>query len=928
MRCPHCHKETDSITEPCPHCERPPGDLPASSTNDDEGSDQPITADREGDLTRTFHGRSVPPADLPSPATSSSDEQLGTTISNRYEILSEIGRGGFATVYRALDKKLGREVAIKRLRLDVNAEDSQDRITRFIREAQLIASLNHRNIVHVYDHDTDDLGHYIVMEYIPGLSLAAYCKQEGAIAPLKAVELIQGVCLGLSYAHRKQLIHRDIKPANILLLEEDDELIPKIVDFGLARIGSHSDISATGYYLGTPFYMAPEQMGDIKSTTHRADIYAVGKTLYEMVSDTIPDNVDPAKIPPPSQLTEIIFKCTKASVEERYFSMEELYQELDTLFTQSDESKSTISSSLLTNLCPECNSANKDQDHFCRTCGTGLTRPCLECEHNNSLHADFCGSCGCPVRKTFQLMEIQHQVAALREEKQWEEITQACQLETFDLDALGPLAQQIVVVLDGAGKQAARWQLEAEELSLKIQNAVDAAEFEGLLPKIQRYRQLVPGNPELDQLFGEIERRENLQTDQAQDVFSEATHCFDRSEDERVIELIGSVSNRYRTADMQSLLEQAERRNERVQELTQLIQGAQGKGGHDSLLTWVNEYLTYRPADTSISQVRDELRQQQQTKNFDHRQSIHRTLQSKQFIRRLLILSAVVVLAGLIIVLLYRQLGQSPPAPGNPSPPTDGTTPVVPNGWITDARKNLLAKQPLLNSINMVLVPVRAGSFEMGDADTDSGNSRHLVNISRDFYLSSYEVTQEQYQLVMDNNPSRFVSPQSPVENVSWQDAQAFCLKLSHLERAASFSYRLPTEAEWEYSCRAGEKADFSFGEDIKLIDQHAWYNKNSSGQSHQVGSKRPNAWHLFDMHGNVMEWCQDWHQETYDQSSRQQDPVGPKTGKKRVVRGGSWDLPAPLCASSQRFMLSPSTRYAALGFRVVLLANQGTQSN
>ncbi|MFP6620391.1 MAG: serine/threonine-protein kinase, partial [Pirellulaceae bacterium] len=193
---------------------------------------------------------------------------MGTTISNRYEILSEIGRGGFATVYRALDKKLGREVAIKRLRLDANADDSQDRITRFIREAQLIASLNHRNIVHVYDHDTDDLGHYIVMEYIPGLSLAAYCKQEGAIAPLKAVELIQGVCLGLSYAHRKQLIHRDIKPANILLLEEDDELIPKIVDFGLARIGSHSDISETGYFLGTPFYMAPEQMGDIKSTTH------------------------------------------------------------------------------------------------------------------------------------------------------------------------------------------------------------------------------------------------------------------------------------------------------------------------------------------------------------------------------------------------------------------------------------------------------------------------------------------------------------------------------------------------------------------------------------------------------------------------------------------------------------------------------------
>jgi|GEM_PF-1694978 len=923
MRCRHCQKEADSASDLCPHCGQSFDDSADSSLYESEQSAQPATAGREGDVTQTFHGRRGAATDLSSSATSFADAQLGTTISNRYKILSEIGRGGFATVYLAQDEKLGRKVAIKRLRLDANAEDSQERIIRFIREAQLIASLNHHNIVHVYDHDTDDVGYYIVMEYIPGVSLATYCRQEGAIAPQKAVELIQGVCLGLSYAHRKQLIHRDIKPANILLLKEDGRLIPKIVDFGLARIGSHSDISATGYYLGTPFYMAPEQMGNIKSTTHHADIYAVGKTLYEMVADTIPDNVDPTKIPPPSQLTDIIFKCTKANVEERYADIEQLSQELDKLFSQSEEMYSTISSSLLTNLCPECNSANKDQDHFCRTCGTGLTRPCPECEHNNSLQADFCGGCGSPVKKAFQLLEIQHRVRALHEEKQWAKIVEVCELKAFDFEALGPVAQQILVALKDASAQATCWHVEAEKLSSEIDNAIEIAEFAGLLPKIQRYRQLAPSTPELDRLLHEIESRENLQTDQAQDVFLEATECFNRSEDERVIDLINNISDRHTTAEMQHLLTQAQQRSKRVQELAQLIQDARDQGNHDSLLTWVNEYLTYRPADTPVSELRDHLRQQRQSINLSHRQSIHRTIQSKKTSRWWWFFGAAVFSCCLIAV-LYHQVRQPPPVISNPSPPGNDATPALPRKWITEARKNFATRQPLLNSINMVLVPVDAGSFEMSDAN---GNSKRQIRISRDFYLSSYEVTQEQYQKAMGNNPSRFTAPQSPVENVSWEDANAFCEKLSSLEHNAAFSYRLPTEAEWEYACRAGEKADYGFGQDIELIGQYAWYDKNSGGRPHQVGSKRPNNWHLFDMHGNVMEWCQDWYQEHHALSTEQQDPLGPKTGEKRVVRGGSWELPAPLCASSQRFMLTPGTRYAALGFRVVLLAKPGSEA-
>ena len=916
MRCPHCQKETVSLTEICPHCGKQQTNLSAEAVADNKIPNQPATASQKDDLTRTFHGRSPLARDLPPESDSLHDEQLGTTISNRYEILSEIGRGGFATVYRAHDQKLGRDVAVKRLRLDDSTENSQERISRFVREAQLIASLNHRNIVHLYDHDKDDHGHYIVMEFIPGMSLAAYCKQEGAIPPSKAVELIQGVCLGLSYAHRKQLIHRDIKPANILLLEEDNELIPKIVDFGLARIGGYSDLSATGHCMGTPFYMAPEQMGSAKSATHRADIYAVGKTLYEMVSDTIPDNVDPMKIPPPSQLTEIIFKCTKASVEERYFSMEALYQELDKLFSHSTEHFSTISSSILTNLCPNCNAANKEPDHFCKSCGAGLSRPCLECEHKNSIHADFCGGCGFHVRRTFQLMEIQHQVTALREEKQWEEIIQICKLDIDDSETLGPLGQNLVISLHDTREEVSRWQREAEDLSATIRNAVDAAEFEGLLATIQRYRQLVPSTLELDQLLEQIERREGLQTGQAQDILAEATRCFDQSDDGRVLQLIGTIPARFLTTELQNLQDQAERRVKRVQELGRLIQTAQNEDQHDGLLAWVDEYLTYRPADSSIARLGEELRQQHRTEKFDRRQSIHRTQQSRQVTTWLLVLSLIVILVGLAFATFYNNPWQQQgPIEKEPREPP-------PNKWVTDAKANLLAKQSLLNSIDMVLVPVTAGRFEMGEENADSDNSQHLVIISKDFYLGSYEVTQEQYQQVMGNNPSRFPSPQHPVENVSWQDAQDFCLKLSRRESAAKFHYRLPTEAEWEYACRSGQKTVFNFGDDRQLIHQYAWYDDNAAGQTHQVGTKRPNGWHLFDMHGNVMEWCQDWYQETYYQSSPQQDPHGPKGAEERVMRGGSWELPSLFCGSAQRFKLKPKTRSATVGFRVVLLAN------
>jgi formylglycine-generating enzyme required for sulfatase activity len=171
----------------------------------------------------------------------------------------------------------------------------------------------------------------------------------------------------------------------------------------------------------------------------------------------------------------------------------------------------------------------------------------------------------------------------------------------------------------------------------------------------------------------------------------------------------------------------------------------------------------------------------------------------------------------------------------------------------------------------------------------------------------------------MGKNPSKFKGKQNPVEMVSWNDAVEFCRKLSDLpaEKSAGHVYRLPTEAEWEYACRAGTKTKYSFGDSEAELGEFGWYGKNSSGAT-VVGGKKPNSWGLYDMHGNVNEWCQDWY-GSYP-SGAVTDPTGPSSGSRRVTRGGSWLDSADSCRSARSGFdaASPDDQYISLGFRVV----------
>jgi formylglycine-generating enzyme required for sulfatase activity len=216
------------------------------------------------------------------------------------------------------------------------------------------------------------------------------------------------------------------------------------------------------------------------------------------------------------------------------------------------------------------------------------------------------------------------------------------------------------------------------------------------------------------------------------------------------------------------------------------------------------------------------------------------------------------------------------------------------------------------NSLGMKFKQLQGSTFTMGD-----GNDAHQVTLTQPFELGVYEVTQEQYEKVMGTNPSKFKAPQNPVEQVDWDDAVEFCRKLSALlaEKKAGYVYRLPTEAEWEYACRAGTTTTYSFGDSDSELGDYAWYAKNSGQTTHPVGGKKPNAWGLYDMHGNVYEWCQDWY-STYPSGSVT-DPTGSSSGSNRVFRGGSWFV-SDFCRSAFRSGDAPDYRDDSLGFRVL----------
>ncbi|MFO7908222.1 MAG: formylglycine-generating enzyme family protein [Pirellulaceae bacterium] len=272
-----------------------------------------------------------------------------------------------------------------------------------------------------------------------------------------------------------------------------------------------------------------------------------------------------------------------------------------------------------------------------------------------------------------------------------------------------------------------------------------------------------------------------------------------------------------------------------------------------------------------------------------------------------------------------------------------------------ETAKALGQREEITNSIGMTLKLIPAGEFLMGspededdrsspegpqtrvrltpgreldvDVDWTDEGPQHRVRITQPFYLAETEVTQGQWEAVMESQPwsdLRFAEEGTDyaANYISWKDAVAFCERLSEEEGR---TYRLPTEAEWEYACRAGTSTAYCFGDDPSELDEYAWFhdNANDAGEeyAHEVAQKGANGFGLYDMHGNVWEWCADRYGSDYYGDSPTEDPSGPTSGSARVCRGGSWNSLARRCRSANRYSVSPGYHYNYLGFRVALVA-------
>ncbi len=253
-----------------------------------------------------------------------------------------------------------------------------------------------------------------------------------------------------------------------------------------------------------------------------------------------------------------------------------------------------------------------------------------------------------------------------------------------------------------------------------------------------------------------------------------------------------------------------------------------------------------------------------------------------------------------------------------------------PQGATAGGKKRDLPKELTIDlgeGVKLAMVLIPAGEFMMGLPESDKDGEgvekpQHRVRITKPFYLGKYLVTQEQWEAVMGSNSSTFKGPKNPVENVGWagwDGCQQFLDQLNM--KVGGKKFQLPTEAQWEYACRAGSTTRYCFGDDESKLGEYAWYDANSNFTTHPVGEKKPNAWGLYDVHGNVWEWCEDWFGEGYYAKSPTDDPSGPETGSFRVIRGGSWRAFPKICRLAIRHAAPPEVRGHDMGFRVARAA-------
>jgi formylglycine-generating enzyme required for sulfatase activity/serine/threonine protein kinase len=755
-----------------------------------------------------------------------------------YEVVRELGRGGMGVVYLVKNRLMGRLEVLKII--GRHLVERPGVVDRFLREIRSAAKLQHPNIVTAYTAMRLGEGLALAMEYVDGLDLAKLVKTKGALPIAHACYFIHQAALGLQHAHERGMVHRDIKPANLILARDGKKAMVKVLDFGLAKVTSEgqsdSNLTREGQMLGTPDYIAPEQIRNAQSADIRADIYSLGCTFYYLLSggppfrgdhlwdvyqahfsmDAGPLNLVRPEVP--VELAAVVAKMMAKEPERRFQTPGELAQALTPFFKKSNEGARTSSSEMSAPGRPEEKVGAASLDQRSTLPGNSTTPAPVKAVNK-------------PAEAIAAHVEAGTQPAAVAAARQ---------------------------------RHKARWLRPAVAAAVLL---VGCAIAYGLIVKWKTPNGVIE--------FVDLPTDAEVLIDGER-----ATLKMPRDGKHPVFTVI--AGNHKVTVRKDGLAMPAE---------TVTVE-AGDKAPFTVRLAALPDRSKELPKDRGALEPT-------RTANKDAR-----------------------------------------PSPEPAAQPSTSTPSLPPS---------------FSNSIGMTLKQIPAGEFMMGSPDADAEATKdekpeHPVRISA-FYMGIHEVTQAQYQAIMGINPSYFSAngggknqvagrptDQYPVEYLTWLDAVRFCNALSvrdgllpfyeingeaaenvEIPNKKGLGYRLATEAEWEYACRAGTKTKYSFGDDAALLNDYGWFDQNSVRMTHAVGEKRPNAFGLYDMHGNVWEICGDVYDENYYKHSSADDPFKLSGTGAQVIRGGSWRRLPQSSRSSMRVGYTPIGREPDLGFRVAL---------
>lgn len=860
---------------------------------------------------------------------------------NQFVLEQYLGGGGQGEVYLALDQKLRRHVAIKVLK-QVDATNLAELQERFLQEAISIAQFDHVNVVKIYEYGIAQDGMpFLVMQFLDGQTV------NNLPLPLSRellITLVRNVCAALKKAHAAKLVHRDLKPSNLMLVERGQiEERFMILDLGLAKIMTQGHKHYTYAGGGTPLYMSPEQVMDDKQVDYRSDIYSFGSVLFELLTGCSPFGrfngslgqlLDAVRKSPPPLLKDIcpgvdfspelqglVSDCLQKDPAKRPHSMQLVVERFASamkisfssgtsfapvrLPVASDEAASSqpvpmpgesgaVATSML--VAPVALDSMINPAAVTSPVAAGTTSTVKPAPSTDK---------PTPSTKRERPTKTRAPAPAVRPTRR--PIWLAALLGTVGLAITAAL---VLPALNGTRHEARKTvasvpsgplvvdEIPVAEVAEETRFVKDLMEVIPAAEKGKVHFELGPEPPPGVTVSrkGRIEWRP-----------SEAQGPGDFTIPISVIDEKQPARNT--TVAVQVHVVEVNR----PPVVAKKIEDLPASVGEKVVLD-----LNHLTADSDLPPNRLTFQLQQgapEGAQTDVQSGVFTWTPTAEFAGQVVPVTIAVSDGG----------GR-------------GSIVKVPfNVAVAAVSRN--SDKKISNSIGMEFVRIDPGSFQMGSPSSEA-NSRdwerpqHEVTFDKPIYLGAYEVTQSQYEKIMKVNPSHFQgkavdesTEQFPVESVTHEDAQRFCDALSELksEKAAGRRYRLPTEAEWEYSCRAASTSAFSNGDEF--AQEYAW-----SGQTQPapVGSRLPNAWGLYDMQGNVWEWCSDFVDFTYYKKSPKLNPQGPAEASSegaapldltdnRIARGGDYKISDPgVFRSAFRFCELATERRENIGFRVV----------